>query len=105
MVSFSLSSVMLNATVDNNDIIGQVVDDKYCVMHQLNDLQVLCLQITPMKISVTITAGNVKIQRYILFCRIFKSAEQSQHQLLVPTTKKVYVRFSRHPISNSITNP
>jgi hypothetical protein len=41
---------------------------------RLNDLQVLGSQITTMKISVTITAGNVKIQRYILFGRILKSA-------------------------------
>jgi hypothetical protein len=36
-----------------------------------------------MKISATSTAGNVRIQRYILFCRIVNSAEQSKHQLLL----------------------
>jgi hypothetical protein len=58
---------------------------------RLNDLQVLGSQITTMKISVTITAGNVKIQRYILFGRIYKTTEQSKHQLLVTSKNDLFL--------------
>jgi hypothetical protein len=35
------------------------------------------------KVCLLIIAGNVKIQRYILFCKLVKVAEHSKHQLLV----------------------
>jgi hypothetical protein len=74
---------MLNATGDNNDVIGQVVNLKYCVMHQIECPASSRFTNYNHENLCHITAGTVKIQRYILFCRIVKSAEQSKHQLLV----------------------
>jgi hypothetical protein len=57
---------MLNATVDTNDMLGQVVNRFTNSNHKH-----LC------------HSRNVKIQRYISFCKIVNSAEQSKHRLLV----------------------
>jgi hypothetical protein len=74
---------MLNATVDSNDIIGQVVNLKHCVMHQIERPATSMFANYNHENLCHNYCWNVKIQRYILFCRIVKSAEQSKHQLLV----------------------
>jgi hypothetical protein len=61
-------------------------------------LQILGSQITIINIFVITIARDVKIQGYILFCKIVNSAEQSKQQLLVLVLKKIYVRSSHHPI-------
>ena len=56
-------------------------------------MQILGLQIAIMKILVIIIDGNVKIQRYILFCDIVNSAKQSTYQLLLLLPKKFHTEF------------
>jgi hypothetical protein len=65
VVSLTLSSVMLNATVDTNNMLGQVETLNIAPSIRLYDLHILGLQITIIKIFVIIFGGNVKIQRCI----------------------------------------
>jgi hypothetical protein len=65
VVYFTLSLVMLNATVDTNNMLGQVETLNIVPFIRLYDLQILGSQITIIKIFVIIFAGNVKIQRCI----------------------------------------
>jgi hypothetical protein len=69
---------MLNATVDITDMLDQVVN-----------------RFTHNKHKHLCHTGNVIIQRYVLFCKIVYSAEQSKHQLLVLLLKKFHIPSGR----------